>query len=87
MVVLFGVYPIARSIAISFTSSYTALTNAPQYIGFENYAAIFGDKYFWDSVWITIRFTLISVPINIVLAFLIALALTGKSIGAGRTFF
>lgn len=87
LVLFFGIYPIIKSISVSFTDSYTALTNTPRYIGLENYVKIFKDPYFIRSIWITLKFTLVSVPINIVLAFILALALTSKSLRYCRTFF
>jgi len=87
MVILFGIWPIIKSISTSFTDSYSALSNTPKYIGLNNYAAAFKDSYFIDSLIITLKFTLISVPINILLAFVFALALSSKILKYGRTFF
>ena len=51
---VFGIYPLAKSIMLSFHDSATVFTN-PRFIGMENYLEIFGDSYFWDSFQVTDR--------------------------------
>lgn len=60
---MFGIYPLIKSIMLSFHDSATVFTN-PRFIGMENYLEIFGDSYFWDSFQVTIflqRFPLCSI--------------------------
>lgn len=87
LVLLFGVYPIVKSIKMSFTESGTSLSNAPVYVGLKNYSLIFQDEYFWKSMKITTLFTGISVPINVVIALMLALLIGGRSVRRGSVFF
>ncbi len=46
-----------------------------KFIGLDNYLAIFRDRGFWDSVRFTMLFVLVSVPLEVILGLIIALAL------------
>jgi multiple sugar transport system permease protein len=87
IVLTFGVWPIIKSIQMSFTDKGTSLSLTPVYIGFKNYVDIFSDPYFWNSLWITVRFTLVSVPANVLFACFLALLLGSRSIRRGSVFF
>ncbi len=87
IVVVFGIWPIAKSMQMSFTDKGTSLSLAPVYIGMKNYIKVFTDPYFWDSVWITAKFTVFSVPANVLAAFLLALMLGSRQIRTGSLFF
>ncbi len=56
---LFMVYPMTRSLYLSFTS-YDFFA-APRIIGLRNYAGLLGDNLFWHSLQITITYTYLSV--------------------------
>jgi multiple sugar transport system permease protein len=43
------------------------------YVGFENYAKLFQDGDFWNSLWVTIQYVLWNIPIQTVLAMIVAL--------------
>lgn len=87
VVLVFGVWPIVKSIQMSFTDSGTSLSLNPEYVGFENYRVIFSDPYFIDSLWITLRFTIVSVPANVFAAFFLALLLGSKMVRRGSVAF
>jgi len=87
LVILFGIYPIIKSIQMSFTASGTSLSSKPEYIFFSNYVSIFKDPYFLDSLRITLLFTIFSVPLNIMVAFLLALILGSPILKKGSVFF
>ncbi|MCC7320002.1 MAG: sugar ABC transporter permease [Rubellimicrobium sp.] len=54
------------------------------FIGVDNYRTMLTeDPQFWDSLWITTKFALMFVPLNIVLAFLLALLLNMGLKGTG----
>lgn len=50
----------------------------PRFIGIQNYVRMYQDELFWKSVWNTLYFTLVGVPIQIVLSFCAALLLNTK---------
>lgn len=80
LTVVMGVWPILLGIAVSFTDSYTALTDAPTYVWFDNYVAIFRDDLFVSSLWLTILFTILSVALNVVAALGLALLLSSRAL-------
>ncbi|WP_251550430.1 carbohydrate ABC transporter permease [Neobacillus muris] len=63
------IYPTLYSFSMSFSSQYGE--------GFtmENYQQLFKDEVFWKSVWNTCKYVIITVPIQMALGLLIALAL------------
>jgi len=81
LTVVFGFWPIFKSVQMSFMESFTALSDAPIYVGLENYRTIFQDAYFLDSLWITAKFTLIVVPLAIAASLFLAIGLSSSRIG------
>ena len=80
LTVVMGVWPILLGIAVSFTDNYTALTDAPTYVWFDNYVAIFRDDLFVASLWRTILYTVISVALNVTAALGLALLLSSHTL-------
>jgi multiple sugar transport system permease protein len=70
MMIFFWIIPIIIAVFGSF-SNYTGL-NQPTFIGPENYVGIFTDKLFYDSLKVTALFVIGVVPIQTILAFLVA---------------
>lgn len=83
---VFGLFPLVKSIALSFNDSATVFTN-PQFVGMKNYSKIFGDSYFWSSFQVTIFFTITSVILNLVMALLMAQLLSFSGIKRGLLLF
>ena len=48
------------------------------FVGFQNYIEAFADKRLWNSLWVTIRFTLIEVTVQMVVGLVLAALLTRK---------
>lgn len=71
---LFFVYPLFRSFFISLTD--WDLFRKPNFIGFDNYISLFRDENFWNSLWVTIQYVLWNIPIQTILALLIAQVMT-----------
>ncbi|MEJ2193581.1 MAG: sugar ABC transporter permease [Ignavibacteriaceae bacterium] len=68
---VFGLYPICMSVYYSLCK-YDVL-RIPQFIGFRNYSdLLFNDNYFWVSIWNTLFFTALRVPLVIVGSLLLA---------------
>ncbi len=70
---IFTLGPLLASIYLSFTS-YDVL-NPPNFIGLGNYKTLFHDPLFWKSLYNTFYMVIIGVPVNIIVAFSIALLL------------
>ncbi len=73
---VFLVYPLLSSLYLSFTRYSIATT--PHWIGLGNYISSFKNPRFFNSLWVTIRFALISIPGVTVVALGLALLLSQK---------
>lgn len=77
-VVLFMLGPMLASLYLSFTKYNllkSPLQHPPDFIWFENYAKMFADAEFWNSFRVTVQYVVISVPIQLAFALLLALFL------------
>ncbi len=86
--VLFTLYPLLSSLYYSFTDY--SLLKPPVWVGFGNYYRMFfKDELFWKSPDNSITYTVLSVPMNLVVSFILALALNAKVRGMAiyRTIF
>ncbi len=86
--VLFTAYPVIYSFYLSFTS-YNIIQD-PRWIGLDNYKTMFNvDPLFWTAVKNSAYFAIISVPLRLLIAFVLALmlAIETRFMGAYRTLF
>jgi len=72
----FALYPFIASLYYSFTA-YDILT-PPRWIGLHNYQAMTQDPLFWQSLYNTVFFTVISVPLSTIVSIAIAMLLNMK---------
>jgi multiple sugar transport system permease protein len=70
------VYPIVYSFSLSFTR-YSGF-GEPTWIGFDNYTRMVGDPLFWKSTLNTLYYTALAVPIGVVVAIVLALAMNTR---------
>jgi multiple sugar transport system permease protein len=71
---IFTLIPIIMLFVLSFME--WNLLTPPKFIGLDNYKKmLFQEPQVWKSVWITTYYSIISVPLNLVLGFLLALLL------------
>ena len=66
LICIFKIYPIIQSLVRAFLTTENQFT-------IENYQYLFQDKTFWNSFWVTIKFNLIIIPIQILVAFIMSL--------------
>jgi multiple sugar transport system permease protein len=79
------VAPMVVSLYLSFTDY--DLFNEPHWVGFDNYAKLFGDDpRYLDSVVVTLKYVAWSVPLKLLLALAVALLLNSLR-GKGQAFF
>lgn len=71
--VAFTIYPIYWTIQLSFTRY--AGFGTPENIGLDNYRRLFNDPLFTKSLWNTFYYTGLAVPIGVVVAMILALAM------------
>ncbi len=65
--------PMLASLYLAFTD-YNVLSS-PEFIGTDNFARIVGDDRFWNSVRVTLTYVVVSVPLQLAFALLLALVL------------
>ncbi|WP_418274956.1 carbohydrate ABC transporter permease [Isoptericola jiangsuensis] len=70
---LITAFPLLASLYLSFTDY--SLLEAPSWIGFENYQRMFDDPRWVQSLWVTLRYVLISVPLQLMAALALAMVL------------
>ncbi|MBX3065161.1 MAG: sugar ABC transporter permease [Anaerolineae bacterium] len=83
LLILWNLFPLFYSLYLSFTR-YEAISNQPPvWVGLANYAAILSRKEFWAGFATTGKFALLSVGIQTVLGFGLAMLLRAKFKGSG----
>lgn len=76
-IAVFTLTPMISSLGYSFTRTYTTVAGMGKFVGLKNYENLFGvyAEQIWDSIGSTFLFTVISLPITLVLSFALALFL------------
>ena len=77
-IVVFQLFPILESFYLSFFRRYNVIS-PPTGFGLGNYKYMFSNEQFWKSCRITLTYTVITVPLFMVLSFLLALLLNKKT--------
>jgi len=83
LLILWNVFPLIYSLYLSFTRFSGVSNYSPAWIGLGNYAAALSDPELWHSFAVTGRFALLSVSIQTILGFGLAMLLRGKFRGSG----
>lgn len=71
IILLIGLYPFVKLILVSF-QNITMFDNELSYQGFIHYERLFEDDRLWESILHTILFTIVALPIELFLGFLLA---------------
>src|SRR3954449_10787407 len=84
VVAFVAIYPLGKTIYQSFTNQeFLAGIEPTKWVGLQNYRDLWHDTDFRHSVWVTIKFTLITVTIEFVLGLIIALVVNSSFKGRG----
>src|SRR6266508_3849268 len=79
-----AIYPLGQTIYQSFTNEqFLAGLEPTKWIGLKNYRDLIHDTVFRDSVWTTVKFTVITVVFEFVLGMIIALVVNSNFKGRG----
>ena len=76
-------YPIFYTIEISFSRFDLMTFSAVEWIGWDNYAHVFGDYRFWASMKVTLIYLVFALPLQIVLGFGVAFLINAEWGGRG----
>ena len=78
---IFIIVPIFASFGLSFVD--WNLISKPKIVGLENYTGLFNDPVFYQVLWNTLYYALITAIFSIILPLILAVALNGKIKGSG----
>lgn len=76
---VFNILPLLSAFVISLFDISTTL-GQPKFIGLNNFIEIMGDSRFWNSLKITLKWTAVEVPLQVILALILSAALTDNSL-------
>ena len=82
---IFLIWPALLGLRMSFSNWAIGGTGAAQFLGFANYQELFADPAFWQSLGVTIVFTVFSTPLLVIIALVLAL-LVNRAIPAQGVF-
>src|SRR5690242_6184059 len=83
VVVLVALYPLGKTVFQSFTDQEFHALEPTKWVGLENYRQLWHDTVFRDSIWLTIKFTVITVVLEFALGLVIALVVNSSFKGRG----
>lgn len=70
---IFSVYPVLRTLYLSFCDYSGVITKPPVIVGLKNYARCLTDKYFWTALWNTLKIWVPNIILQLGLAFLLTI--------------
>ncbi|WP_371791175.1 sugar ABC transporter permease [Streptomyces sp. NBC_01471] len=82
---LFLAGPLLMGIVLSFFNTTTVKDGLGDWVGVSNYTKVLRDPLFWDAMWHSVLFTLITTPLLVVLALLFAIL--ASRVRRGRVFY
>jgi trehalose/maltose transport system permease protein len=84
VVAFVAIYPLGKTVYQSFTNQeFLAGLEPTKWVGLENYRTLWHDSIFHHAIWVTIKFTLITVSFEFVLGLIIALVVNSHFRGRG----
>jgi trehalose/maltose transport system permease protein len=83
VVIVVAIYPLFRTVQLSFTNARLASTRETEWVGIENYERLWRDDDFWNALQNTLVFTIASVGFETLLGMIIALTIHSNFKGRG----
>ncbi len=79
-----ALYPLGKTIQQSFTNQqFLGGIEPTKYVGLKNYRDLIDDTIFRDTIWVTVKFTVITVSFEFLLGLIIALVVNSSFKGRG----
>lgn len=75
--------PLAQTVYLSFTNDRLADLRPAEWVGLDNYRRLLDDEDFRSAIWVTVRFTLITLVFEFLLGLMIALVVNSNFKGRG----
>lgn len=83
VILVFALAPLIYALDVSFRYADLTLGGMGEYVGLDNYRSVLADAAFWASAWVTVKFTLGAVILEMVLGIAIAFLIHGATKGKG----
>ena len=83
LLIVMNIFPLIYSLFLSFTNYSVIADKAPEWVGIQNYQNILSDQRFWTNFATTGRYALLSVALQTLIGFGLALLLRNKFKGSG----
>ena len=83
LLIVMNIFPLIYSLYLSFTNYSVIADKAPEWVGIQNYQNILSDQRFWTNFATTGRYALLSVALQTLIGFGLALLLNNKFKGSG----
>ncbi len=83
VILVFALLPLAYALDVSFRFADLTRGRIGDFVGLDNYRTVLHDGAFWSSVWVTLKFTLTAVTLEMVLGIAIAFLIHGATVGKG----
>ncbi len=83
VVAVVAAFPLGQTIYLSFTNERLADLKGPEWVGIDNYRRLIQDDDFRNTIWVTVRFTFITIIAEFVLGLIIALVVHSQFKGRG----
>src|SRR5262249_53691548 len=78
VVAFVAMYPLGKTIFQSFTDQEFLALTPTKWVGLQNYRDLWHDTFFRHSIWVTVKFTLISVAFEFALGLIIPLVVNSS---------
>ncbi|MBN2257582.1 MAG: sugar ABC transporter permease [Anaerolineaceae bacterium] len=75
---LFTLLPILATLVFSMTDYSPVNAEATTFVGFSNFATMLTDDKMWISLWVTIRYAVLAIPVSFIFGLVLALLVNSK---------
>ncbi len=82
---IFAILPLIQALDVTFRMGDLSRGKIGDYVGLTNYRVVFADNQFWQAGWVTLKFTVVAVGLEMILGVAIAFLLHGATFAKGIT--
>jgi multiple sugar transport system permease protein len=83
IVLFFALVPLGYAMNVSLRYADLTRGGIKEFVGLDNYRVVLFDQYFWKSTFVTLKFTVVAVAIEMILGVVVAFLINGATRGKG----